>query len=120
MPQIRVKEFLHVNVEVTDLPRALAFYRRLGLEEIPRLGTPGRDGAWLRFPDGKQLHLSIGAPGPLGRAHIAVLVEDLAATRAVLGAGGAPFETERDIPGMIRFFTRDPDGNRLEIVQRID
>lgn len=120
MPSIHVKELLHVNVEVTDLQRALAFYRQFGLEELPRLGTPGRGGAWLRFPDGKQLHISVGTPAPESRAHIALRVEDLAAARDVLAASGAPFETERDIPGMIRFFTRDPDGNRLEIVQRID
>jgi len=120
MPRIHVREFLHVNVEVTDLQRALAFYRQFGLQELPRLGTPGRSGAWLCFPDGKQLHLSVGTPTPDRRAHIALRVEDLAAARAVLAASGAPFEIERDIPGMIRFFTRDPDGNRLEIVQRID
>src|SRR5262245_45131992 len=116
---MRVVELLHVNVEVTDLPRALAFYRQLGLEEISRLGTPGRSGAWLRFADGRQLHLSTGTPNPVSRAHFAILVDDLVAARERMQAMGAPLETEREIPGLIRFFTRDPDGNRLEIVQRI-
>ena len=116
---MRVTALLHVNVEVTDLERALAFYRRFGLEEVPRRGTPGRSGAWLRFPDGKELHVSVGTAKPEGRAHLAILVEDLEAARTVLAEAGAPFESERDLPGMRRFFTRDPDGNRLEIVQQI-
>jgi len=118
-PRIRVKELLHVNVEVTDLNRSLVFYRHFGLEEIPRAGTPGPSGAWFRFPDGKQLHVSVGPPKPASRAHLAILVADLDAARTVLEAAGAVFETERDIPGVRRFFTRDPDGNRLEVVQYI-
>jgi catechol 2,3-dioxygenase-like lactoylglutathione lyase family enzyme len=114
-----VREILHVNVEVTDLERALRFYRLLGLQEIERHGTPGRPGAWLRFPDGRELHLSLGAARPRSRAHFAVLVDDLEAARAAFAGCGAPFETERDIPGLARFFTRDPDGNRIELVQRL-
>jgi len=108
---------LHVNVEVTDVPRALAFYRLLGLVEIERAGTPGRAGAWLRFADGRELHLSVGPAKPASRCHFAVLVEDLEAARAAFAAAGAPFESEREIPGLVRFFTRDPDGNRIEVVQ---
>ena len=118
MATIRVAELLHVNVEVTDLARALAFYRRFGLEEIERQGTPNRAGAWLRFPDGCELHLSVGPAKPPSRAHVAIRVDDLEAARAAMHEAGAPFETERDIPGIQRFFTRDPDGNRLEIVQQ--
>src|ERR1700687_4842646 len=114
-----VRELMHVNVEVTDIDRALVFYRRFGLHEIPRTGTPGRAGAWFRFPDGKELHVSVGAPKPESRAHFAIIVEDLAAARRALQDAGAPIETERDIPGIIRFFARDPDGNRIELMQRV-
>lgn len=107
---------LHVNLEVTDLDRALVFYRTLGLEEAERQGTPGRRGAWLRFPDGRELHLSLG-PAPVGgRAHVAIRVSDLTALQQRFESLGAPIEQEREIPGVCRFFTRDPDGNRLEIV----
>jgi catechol 2,3-dioxygenase-like lactoylglutathione lyase family enzyme len=118
MASVRVTEFLHVNVEVTDVERALAFYRLLGLEEIERLGTPGRAGAWLRFPGGGELHLSQGPAKPPSRVHFAIMVEDLESARAAFAAVGAPMENERDIPGLARFFTRDPDGNRIEISQR--
>src|SRR5512143_415913 len=110
MGKIGIARFLHVNVEVTDLERALRFYRALGLEEILRAGTAGRAGAWFRFGDGRELHLSVGVAASHARAHFAVLVEDLAALRAVVEALGSPIETEREIPGVIRFFGRDPDG----------
>lgn len=118
MAQVRVKEFLHVNVEVTDLERALAFYRLFGLEEIERAGTPNRAGAWLRFGDGRELHLSIGPAKPSSRNHFAILVEDLEVARDAFTRAGAPFESEREIPGLARFFVRDPDGNRIEVVER--
>jgi catechol 2,3-dioxygenase-like lactoylglutathione lyase family enzyme len=118
MAAFRVLELLHVNVEVTDLERALRFYRLFGLEVLERLGTPGRAGAWLRLGDGRELHLSIGPARPEGRMHFAILVDDVAAARTVFTAAGAPIESERDLPGIERFFTRDPDGNRIEIQQR--
>jgi catechol 2,3-dioxygenase-like lactoylglutathione lyase family enzyme len=116
---IRVSALLHVNVEVTDVARALAFYRLFGLEEIERLGTPGRAGAWFRFPDGCELHLSQGPARPPGRMHFAVLVDDLEAIRTAVVAAGATIENEREVPGVARFFTRDPDGNRIEVSQRL-
>jgi glyoxylase I family protein len=117
MESMRVTRFLHVNVEVTDLERARRFYRVLGLEEIERLGTPGRHGAWFRIADGRELHLSVGTPRGDTRAHFAILVEDLDAARAVIAGAGGPIETERELPGVIRFFSRDPDGNRIEFQQ---
>ena len=119
MPTIRVEQLLHVNVEVTDLDRALAFYKRLGLETIERLGTPGRVGAWFRIPGGQELHISTGPAKAYSRAHFAIRVADLAAARELMEAAGAPIETERDIPGLLRFFARDPDGNRIEFVQKV-
>ena len=117
---MHVRELLHVNVEVSDLPRALAFYRQLGFAEIARAGTPERDGAWLRFDDGRELHLSVGPAKSPSRSHFAVLVDDVAAARSVCAKLGAAIEAARDQPGLLRFFVRDPDGNRIEIAQRLD
>lgn len=119
MTAVRVLGLLHVNVEVTDLERALVFYRLLGLEEIERAGTPGRPGAWFRLGEGCELHISLGPARPPSRCHFAILVEDLEAARGVLARAGAPFESEREIPGLVRFFTRDPDGNRIEVVEHL-
>ena len=119
MAAIRTLGFSHVNVEVTDMERALAFYRLLGLQEIERAGSPARAGAWFRFPQGHELHLAVGPAHAPSRAHFAIYVEDLAKARSLLEAVGAAIESEREIPGISRFFTRDPDGNRIEIVQRL-
>ncbi len=114
---MRVTQFLHINLEVTDLERAIAFYRLLDLEELERAGTPGRAGAWFAFADGRELHLSVGPAKPASRQHFAILVDDLEAALAAFAAAGAPIESERQIEGLVRFFTRDPDGNRIEVVQ---
>jgi catechol 2,3-dioxygenase-like lactoylglutathione lyase family enzyme len=119
MRDIQVAALLHVNVEVTDIERALAFYRIFGLEEIERLGAPTRAGAWFRFPNGCELHLSQGPAHSPARAHFAILVDDLEAARAAVLDAGAPIEHEREIPNVARFFTRDPDGNRIEVSQRL-
>jgi len=113
-----VLRLLHVNVEVTDVYRALSFYRLFELEALERLGTPGRRGAWFKLADGTELHISQGPAKPVGRAHFAILVDDLAPLRSRLEAVGAPIESEREIPDIERFFTRDPDGNRIEIQKR--
>lgn len=115
---VRVLALAHVNVEVTDLQRALAFYRQLGLTEIPRGGTPNREGSWLRIGDGRELHLSVAPAKSPSQAHFAVLVDDLVTARALFEELGVAIEPARDLPGLRRFFVRDPDGNRVEIAQR--
>ena len=119
MEHIQVEELMHVNIEVSNLERALAFYARLGLDELPRAGAPVRAGAWFRLPDGKELHLSVGTPQPENRSHFAVRVADLEVARRILHDAGARIETERELPGVARFFARDPDGNRIEFLQRL-
>ncbi|MBI3781976.1 MAG: VOC family protein [Deltaproteobacteria bacterium] len=116
---VRVLGLLHVNVEVTDVARALEFYKIFNLRALDRKGTPGRVGAWFGLPDGRELHLSQGPAKPHGRAHFAIQVADLAATRAACESAGATIETEREIEGLVRFFTLDPDGNRIECVQLV-
>jgi len=116
---MRVLGVLHINIEVTDLARALAFYRRLGLTEIPRAEGAERDGSWLRFADGRELHLSVGPPKAPSRSHLALLVDDLAAARACFEELQAPIEAGRPLPGIDRFFVRDPDGNRIEVAQKL-
>lgn len=108
----------HVNLEVTDVERARGFYLRLGLREIPRAGEPNRPGAWFELDDDRQLHLSAGSP-VRGGWHLALLVDDLIAARRAVSGIPAPIEEGRELPGYVRFFTRDPDGNRIEILQPV-
>ena len=110
---MRCLRLSHVNLRVRDLAAAARFYEAgLGLERVPRGDAAGR-GAWFRLGNA-ELHLGEDpAPQPLSQRHFAVEVDDLdGARRAVLAAGGA---IEKEDAG--RFWTRDPDGNRIEIVQ---
>jgi len=111
----------HVNVNV---PRGhsesiAAFYVDvLGFSRIPRPDN-GREGVWLDMGDGIQLHLSERDDAPNSQPHFALVVDDLAGIREQLSAAGATFESADDIFGTGgRGFTRDPAGNRIELIAR--
>lgn len=103
----------HANLRVDRLDDAVRFYGDvLGLEPLTRGDAEGR-GAWFRV-GAAEIHLTEDpAPQPLSQRHLAVDVDDLRAARAAVVAAGAVIEKEE--PG-VRFWTRDPAGNRLEIV----
>jgi lactoylglutathione lyase len=121
---------LHTCYRITDIERSVAFYRALGFEEIRRM--PIREEAinvFMNQPgDGDEpkleLTYNIGVDHyELGTAygHIAITSNDLDATLAGLAAQG--IEPERP-PYTIReggnriCFVRDPDGYRVELVER--
>lgn len=111
----------HVNVNV---PRGrsesiAAFYSDvLGFARIKRPDN-GREGIWLDMGDGTQLHLSERDDPPATQPHFAVVVDDLPGVRARLGDAGAEFQPADDIFGTGgRGFTRDPAGNRVELIAR--
>lgn len=119
----RVLGFDHVQVTAPrgEEARAKAFYgETLGLEETPKPeALAGRGGAWYRVGD-LQLHLGLEDDfAPARKAHPALLVTDLDAVRARLAAAGCPIAEDVQIPGYRRFETRDPFGNRLELMQRV-
>jgi glyoxylase I family protein len=103
----------HANLRVDRLEAAVRFYRDvLSLEPVPRRDAEGK-GAWFRVGDA-EIHLAEDpAPQPPSKRHLALEVDDLPAARAAVLAGGASIEKEE--PGR-RFWTRDPAGNRLEII----
>jgi catechol 2,3-dioxygenase-like lactoylglutathione lyase family enzyme len=104
----------HTSVQVPEALLAVCsgFYRDvIGMEQIPNLA--GR--AWFRFGDGDHVHLLEGPPAADSMAHLALQVDDLAATLERCRASGAqPFEAER-IWGEERWFVRDPAGNMIEL-----
>jgi catechol 2,3-dioxygenase-like lactoylglutathione lyase family enzyme len=119
----------HVAILVTDVARAVAFYRDvLGLPEVPRPPSFDFPGAWLRVgppavgptpADAEQtLHL-LGAPDadPRGRRHVCLWVDDLTAAADHVGKHGVEvlWNTNYKIAGIDRFFVYDPDGNRVEL-----
>lgn len=115
---IVVERIEHVAVTVSDIARAKDFYGRvLGLSEIPRPESFDFPGAWYRNGPA-DLHLvSRAQVDAESRRHVAFLVRDVGAAARVLRANGYPvlWETMK-IPGLDRFFTHDPDRNRIEIM----
>ena len=99
-----------------------AFYGELlGLREIAKPEVlAGRGGAWYQCGE-LQLHLGVEDTfTPQRKAHPAFRVTDLDAVRRRLEAAGAPITMDVQLPGCERFETRDPFGNRLEFLRRIE
>jgi len=100
---------------------ARAFYcGALGLREIPKpVSLAGRGGFWLELGP-VQIHVGTedGVARERTKAHLAFEVDDLAAARALVARLGLPAAEGPPVPGLVRFETRDPFGNRVEFVQR--
>jgi len=143
---VTVRKLSHHGLCVSELERALAFYRDgLGFEQVSRLafadagtqrllGLPGarleavylrRDGTTLEllhFPQ-PGTHLARG-PRPMNRVgltHLSFLVDDLDAVLDKLRAlGGHALDETRlggSGAGPKAIFVTDPDGTRLELVE---
>jgi lactoylglutathione lyase len=121
-------EFLHTCYRITDIDRSVAFYEALGFEERRRMpireeainvfmGLPGdTDKLELTYNFGVDVY-ELGT----GYGHIAVAVDDLAVSLALLAEQG--IEPEREPyrvreGGSLLCFVRDPDGYRVELIDR--
>lgn len=98
---------------------ARAFYGALlGLTELPKPAELAkRGGCW--FACGSlQLHLGVEAEfRPAKKAHPAFAVTDLAGMEAKVRAAGHAVTTDAPSEGRHRFFTADPFGNRIELIE---
>jgi catechol 2,3-dioxygenase len=115
----------HVHLKVSDLERAVAFYRDvLGFEEMARYG----DGAAFLSAGGYHHHIglntweSAGAPPPprysTGLYHFAILLpsrRELARTFVRLLQHGVEIDGASDHGVSEAIYFRDPDGNGIEI-----
>jgi lactoylglutathione lyase len=121
-------EFLHTCYRIGDIDRSVRFYETLGFEERARL--PIRDEAinvFMGLPgDDPRLELTYNHGVDnyelgTGYNHIAVAVEDLDGTLERLGEQGIepekPPYTVRE-GGSRLCFVRDPDGYRIELIER--
>jgi catechol 2,3-dioxygenase-like lactoylglutathione lyase family enzyme len=100
---------------------ARAFYGRLlGLPELEKpAALAARGGAWFAC-GAQQLHVGV-APDftPAVKAHPALAVGGAAELDALaerLTGAGAPVHWDDELPGVARFYTEDPWGNRLELL----
>jgi lactoylglutathione lyase len=127
-----VAEFLHTMVRITDPERSRAFYEALGFRferdmDIVRNGE--REATNYFFGIGDQsavLELTYNHDGRTydlgsGYGHIALAVDDLDATLGQLQGQG--IEPEREPyrvreGGSLLCFVRDPDGYRIELIDR--
>jgi len=114
----------HVQITVPQgaEEQARAFYcGTLGLLEISKpTSLEGRGGFWLEL-GGQEIH--VGTEGGFDRlstkAHLAYQVENLTAWRVRLEGVGCNILESIPLPGFERFETRDPFGNRLELIEKL-
>ena len=98
------------------------FYGRvLGFREVAKPpALAARGGCWFRG-HGIELHLGVEQDfRPARKAHPGLLVRDLDAWASRLRAAAAPVLFDDDFPGMRRFYSEDPHGNRLEFLEPAD
>ena len=124
--------FLHTMVRITDPAKSQAFYEALGFSfaremDIVRNGEKEATNYFYSLPGSDNvLELTYNHDGRTyelgtGYGHIALAVDDMAATLAELGGQG--IEPERE-PYRIReggsliCFVCDPDGYRIELIDR--
>ena len=120
--------YLHTCYRIGDIDRSVGFYEKLGFEERRRM--PIRDEAinvFMGLPDEDpvlELTYNHGVDSydlGTGYNHIALAVEDLDGTLAGLAEDG--IEPEKP-PYQVReggsriCFVRDPDGYRVELIER--
>ncbi len=124
-----MSQLIHTCYRILEIDRSVDFYERLGFEELSRMpigdeatnvfmGLPG-DGARLEltYNHGRSEPYEIGS----GYGHIALAVDGLDATLERLAEQG--IEPEKP-PYRVReggsrlCFVRDPDGYRIELIER--
>ena len=124
-----VPELIHTCYRVFEIDRSVAFYEALGMEEMRRMpigddatnvfmGLPG-DGARLEltYNHDQSEPYEIGT----GYGHIALTVDDMEEALAELADSGIepekPPYTVRE-GGSRLCFVRDPDGYRIELIEK--
>jgi catechol 2,3-dioxygenase-like lactoylglutathione lyase family enzyme len=100
--------------------QARRFYGELlGLSEVPKpQALQARGGAWFQA-GAQQLHVGVEESfAPALKAHPALVVAPagLDAIAGTLLAAGFPVTWDTALPGVRRFYTADPWGNRLELL----
>lgn len=94
------------------------FVGLLGMREVPKPANLSNQGCWFES-EGVRLHLGVDPDFvPARKAHPAFIVSDASALRDQLKKAGVEVKDEAPIEGYQRFFTQDPFGNRIELMQR--
>jgi lactoylglutathione lyase len=121
-------ELIHTCYRIGDIDRAVGFYEALGFEERRRMDLPdGAVNVFMGLPGaGDQLELTWN-PGVesydlgTGYNHIALTVPSVDDTLTELARGGIePEKPPYRVGGKGSYiaFVRDPDGYRIELIER--
>ena len=102
--------------------QARRFYGELlGLREVEKPEPlRGRGGAWFELGGGRAIHIGVEEGfTPSRKAHPALRVDrdGLDEIARLLSGAGAPVCWDEAIPGVRRFYTEDPWGNRIELIE---
>lgn len=93
----------------------------LGLRKIAKPeALRGRGGFWCEAGE-SQVHIGTGPEHeiPSSKAHVAYEVDEISEWIERISEAGCEISSSVEIPGFSRFEFRDPFGNRVEIIQRI-
>ena len=118
MSAIRFTHIDHCSIIVTNVARSRDFYGRvLGLKEIAAPKEFDFVAVWYDL-GGTYIHL-LQKPqaDAIGPRHFCLHTPDAKAARAYFAGLGVPIDETVKIAAADRFFIRDPDSNRIEILQ---
>lgn len=113
----------HVNIVVRpgQTDEVAAFYTEvlgLRLTAKPTEGTSA-GGAWFDIDDHTQMHISERADAVMhDDMHFALVVDDFDGVLGRLADSGAEWREQPNLFGGRRGSTRDPVGNRIELLER--
>ena len=112
-------DHVQVAIPVGGEDAARGFYGGLlGLAEVPKPPVlAARGGCWFR---GHRTEVHVGVDKdfrPAKKAHVALSVPDLEGLAQRLAAGGAPVTWDEELAPRRRFYTDDPFGNRIELLE---
>ena len=117
MNAIRFTHIDHCSVIVTNVEKSRDFYGRvLGLREIAAPREFDFVAVWYDL-GGTYLHLLVKPqPDSISPRHFCLHTPDIIGARAYFAGLDIPTEETVKIAAADRFFVRDPDGNRIEIL----
>ena len=121
-----ITDLAHPAFAVHDVEKTLAFYALLGIDEAFRLHHD--DGSlmlvYLHVAGDRFVEVFPGGPPPdpdrtQSFEHICLLTNDIEAAVEHLRKNGVPIDadTTLGLDGNLQAWTRDPDGNPIELMQ---
>lgn len=117
MSAIRFTHIDHCSIIVTTVERSRDFYGRvLGLREIAAPKEFDFVAVWYDL-GGTYIHLLLKpVADTISPRHFCLHTPDIVAARRHFEGLGVPIEETVKIAAADRFFVRDPDGNRIEVL----